>query len=232
LSATVSEGAALFARYADAPNALGYCGPPEGIGTTEVEIRASARRFSGVWPYLQVLAGLTDTPDALDPRLVEAYWLGRDLGIDREAFGRELLAVLGPRAGAYWTHLNADLLAEAAPDHGFHVFGVYPWSRLLAAGPQPLQVLDSCRIRWGTMVGLDPLTVSSPRLTWDGAQLGLGEPTVGPITGGGGAVGDVVAVHWDRLVDVLTPEQTEVLAAGTLRRLELTNVRLHGAPAS
>jgi Family of unknown function (DUF6390) len=232
LSATVSEGAALFARYADAPNALGYCGPPEGIGTTEVEIRASARRFSGVWPYLQVLAGLTDTPDALDPRLVEAYWLGRDLGIDREAFGRELLAVLGPRAGAYWTHLNADLLAEAAPDHGFHVFGVYPWSRLLAAGPQPLQVLDSCRIRWGTVVGLDPLTVSSPRLAWDGAHLGLGEPTVGPITGGGGAVGDVVAVHWDRLVDVLTPEQTEVLAAGTLRRLELTNVRLHGAPAS
>ncbi|MDT7552774.1 MAG: hypothetical protein QOI16_1310 [Pseudonocardiales bacterium] len=233
MSATVSEGAALFARYADAPNALGYCGPPEGIGTTEVEIRASARRFSGVWPYLQVLAGLTDTPDALDPRLVEAYWLGRDLGIDREAFGRELLAVQGPRAGAYWTHLNADLLAEAAPDHGFHVFGVYPWSRLLAAGPQPLQVLDSCRIRWGTVVGLDPLTVSSPRLTWDGAQLGLGEPTVGPITGGGGgAVGDVVAVHWDRLVDVLTPEQTEVLAAGTLRRLELTNVRLHGAPAS
>jgi hypothetical protein len=112
------------------------------------------------------------------------------------------------------------------------VFGVYPWSRLLAAGPQPLQVLDSCRIRWGTVVGLDPLTVSSPRLAWDGAQLGLGEPTVGPITGGGGAVGDVVAVHWDRLVDVLTPEQTEVLAAGTLRRLELTNVRLHGAPAS
>jgi hypothetical protein len=232
LSATVSEGAALFARYADAPNALGYCGPPEGIGTTEAEIRASARRFSGVWPYLQVLAGLTHTPDALDPRLVEAYWLGRDLGVDREAFGRELLAVLGPRAGAYWTHLNAALLAEAAPDHGFHVFGVYPWSRLLTAGPQPLQVLDSCRIRWGTVVGLDPLTVSSPRLTWDGAQLGLGEPTVGPITGGAGAVGDVVAVHWDRLVDVLSPEQAEVLAAGTLRRLELTNTRLHGAPAS
>jgi hypothetical protein len=231
LSATASEGAALFARYADAPNALGYCGPPEGIGTTDAEIRASARRFSGVWPYLQVLARLTGTPDPLDLSLVEAYWLGRDLGVDREAFGRELLAVLGPRAGAYWTHLNAALLAEAAPDHGFHVFGVYPWSRLLTAGPQPLEVLDSCRIRWGTVVGFDPLTVSSPRLTWDGEQLGLGEPTVGPVTGDGGALGDVVAVHWDRLVDVLTPEQTEVLAAGTLRRLALTTVRLHAAPA-
>ena len=230
-SAGLSSGAALFARYADAPNALGYCGPPEGIGTTEAEIRASARRFSGVWPYLEVLARLTGTADPLDARLVEAYWLGRDLGVDRETFGRELLAVLGSKAGAYWTHLTPDLLAEAAPDHGFHVFGVYPWSRLLAAGPQPLFVLDSCRIRWGTVVGLDPLTVASPRLTWDGAALGLGGPTDGPVDGSGVAVGDVVAVHWDRLVDVLTPDQAEVLAESTEARLAVTNARL-AAPAS
>ena len=228
-SAGLSSGAALFARYADAPNALGYCGPPEGIGTTEAEIRASARRFSGVWPYLEVLARLTGTADPLDARLVEAYWLGRDLGpefgIDRETFGRELLAVLGPKAGAYWTHLTPDLLTEAAPDHGFHVFGVYPWSRLLAAGPQPLFVLDSCRIRWGTVVGLDPLTVSSPRLTWDG-HLALGDPVEGPVEGDGVTRGDTVAVHWDRLVDRLTGDQAEVLEASTRTRLTLTNRRL------
>ena len=220
-----SAGVELFAAYADAPNALGYCGPPEGIGTTEPEIRASARRFSGVWPYLEVLARLTGAADPLDARLVEAYWLGRDLGVDREEFGRELLEVLGPRAGAYWTHLTPALLAEAAPDHGFHVFGVYPWSRLLTAGPQPLFVLDSCRIRWGTVVGLDPLTVSSRRLTWDGTALGLGEPTDGPVDGNGVAPGDVVAVHWDRLVDVLTPDQAEVLEASTRTRLAVTNLR-------
>jgi hypothetical protein len=226
LSAVVTEGAALFARYADAPNALGYCGPPEGIGTTEDEIRASARRFSGVWPYLQVLARLTGTADPLDARLVEAYWLGRDLGVHREAFGRELLAVIGPRAGAYWTHLAEDLLVEATPDHGFHVFGVYPWSRLLGVGPQPLEVLDRCRIRWGTVVGLDPLTVSSPRLTWDGAALGLGEPTAAPVEGDGVSVGDEVAVHWDRLVDVLRPDQAATLVASTEARLAATNARL------
>jgi len=225
-SAGLSSGAALFARYADAPNALGYCGPPEGIGTTEAEIRASARRFSGVWPYLQVLARLTGTADPLDPRLVEAYWLGRGLGVHRETFGRELLAVLAPKAGAYWTHLTPALLAEAAPDHGFHVFGVYPWSRLLTAGPQPLFVLDSCRIRWGTVVGLDPLTVSSPRLTWDGAALGLGDPTDGPVDGDGVALGQTVAVNWDRLVDHLTSDQAEVLAGSTMARLSTTNARL------
>jgi hypothetical protein len=226
LSAVRTDGVALFARYADAPNALGYCGPQEGIGTTEAEIRASARRFSGVWPYLQVLARLTGAEDPLDAWLVEAYWLGRDLGVDPEEFGRELFAVLGPRAGAYWTHLTPALLVEAAPDHGFHVFGVYPWSRLLSVGPQPLFVLDSCRIRWGTVVGLDPVTVSSPRLTWDGAALGLGEPTEGTVEGDGVRLGDVVAVHWDRLVDRLTPDQAATLKASTAARLAATNARL------
>ena len=97
---------------------------------------------------------------------------------------------------------------------------------LLTAGPQPLMVLDSCRIRWGTVVALDPLTVSSPRVTWDGMSLGMAEPTVGPVTGGGVAVGATVAVHWDRLVDVLTTDQVEVLTASTAARLERTNARL------
>jgi len=226
MTARVADGVALFARYADAPNGLGYCGPAEGMGTTEAEIRASARRFSGAWPYLQVLARLTGAADPLDGRLVEAYWLGRDLGVDRVAFGVELLAVLGPRAGAYWRHLGPDLLPEAAPDHGFHVFGVYPWTRLLAAGDPPRHVLDGCRIRWGMVVDIAPLTVASPRLTWDGTTLGLGPPTLGPVHGTGVAVGDTVAVHWDRLVDVLTPEQAGVLKANTRQRLEVTNRRL------
>ena len=40
-------------------------------------------------------------------------------------------------AGRYWTHLKPALLAEAMPTHGFHVFGVYPWTRLLTAEPTP-----------------------------------------------------------------------------------------------
>ena len=43
------------------------------------------------------------------------------------------------------------------------------------------------------------------------------------------AVGDTVAVHWDRLVDVLTTDQAEVLAASTEARLAATNVRLGAA---
>jgi hypothetical protein len=242
LSAAVTSGVELFARYAHAPNALGFCGPSSGIGTTEPEIRAAARRFSGAWPYLQVLARLTGVDDPLDAGLVEAYWLGRDLEIDNAEFGRELLAVIGPQAGHYWSHLTPELLATGAPDHGFHVFGVYPWSRLLGRGmdAEPLKVLDSCRIRWGEVVEVadDGITVAVQHLTWDGRALGLGEQVVEvlqeshfPATDRRGSgfpatAGTLVALHWDRFCDFLTPEQAADLERSTLRELAATNLRL------
>ncbi|MGB8387106.1 DUF6390 family protein, partial [Mycobacterium sp.] len=65
----------MFARYAYAPNALGYCGPPLGAtlrdGSVE-EVRRAATRFSGAWPYLRVLSRLTGIADPLDHRLVES----------------------------------------------------------------------------------------------------------------------------------------------------------------
>ncbi len=222
----MSPGVELFARYAHAPNALGFCGPSSGIGGSEQEVRAAARRFSGAWPYLQVLARLTGIDDPLDERLVEAYWLGRDLGVDRERFGAELLAVIGPQAGHYWTHLTPELLVEASGDHCFHVFGVYPWSRLLGSGPEPLRVLDSCRIGWGTVVSRrgDEFEVQSQRLTWDGAKLDL-EPAVRRIVGDA-EPGETVALHWDQLCDHLTDEQAQVLESSTRRELSATSARL------
>lgn len=227
----VSRGVDMFARYAYAPNALGFCGPTSGIGTGEAEIRAAARRFSGAWPYLQVLARLTGTADPMDSSLVEAYWLGRELGVDTHAFGAQLLAVIGPQAGHYWAHLTPELLAEGAPDHGFHVFGVYPWSRLLdtAMAEHPLHVLDNCRIRWGTVVARDSseMVVSTRHLSWDGAELALAEPTTERIRAAEDAeVGEVVALHWDRFCDRLGPSQAADLEASTLRELASTNRRL------
>lgn len=238
MSATTDVGASLFARYAHAPNALGFCGPTTGVGGSEAEIRAAARRFSGAWPYLQVLARLTGTADPLDGRLVEAYWLGRDLGVEPARFGAELLAVIGPQAGHYWAHLTPDLLAAGTPDHGFHVFGVYPWSRLLGRGPEPLHVLDSCRIGFGTVVTCDPsgIEVTTRPLTWDGSALDLAPSVQRAISSADVqvdvAVGDQVALHWGRVCDVLTGEQVATLAASTQRALVATTRHLHAAKVS
>lgn len=236
----------MFARYAYAPNALGYCGPPLGAtlrGGSVEEVRSAATKFSGAWPYLRVLSTMTGIADPLDYRLVESYWLGGGIGagLDPDEFVDELLAIIGPQAGRYWSHLGPGLVSEAAANHCFHVFGVYPWSRLLGRSGRgldehPLNVLDSCRITWGTVLSRegDDVEVLCRRLVWDGRALDLSEPSArrldvwanGYSAAPDVAVGDEVAIHWGRLCGRLQTEQIRVLADATARQLEVTNQRL------
>jgi hypothetical protein len=238
---TAARGVDMFARYAYAPNALGYCGPPLGAtlqdGSVE-EVRAAAARFSGAWPYLRVLSTLTGIADPLDYRLVEAYWLGGGVAeaLDPGEFFDGLLAIIGPQAGQYWSHLTADLASEAAGNHCFHVFGVYPWSRLLSRSEHPLGVLDNCRISWGTVLSRDDddVEVCCRALVFDGEVLSLSDPEprrLAVFTDGYAAVpdvatGDEVAVHWGRLCGRLMPQQLGALTEATERQLRLTNQRL------
>ncbi|MFF0454283.1 DUF6390 family protein [Nocardia africana] len=242
------SGPQMFARYAYAPNALGYCGPADAAalaGGTDAEIRAVARRFSGAWPYLRVLSSMTGIADPLDPRLVESYWLGGGVGarIDRTEFLSQLLAVIGPVAGGYWRHLGPELARESAANHNFHVFGIYPWTRLLGRGPAdlPLRVLDNCRITWARVCARDATTatVSVRRLCWNDAQLSLSAETQRRIELAGAGidaadieVGDHLALHWDHICGRLDPGRVHRLRAATAWQLAATNRRLdpHSAP--
>ncbi len=233
----------MFARYAYAPNALGYCGPPLGAtlrdGSVD-EVRKAATGFSGAWPYLRVLSELTGIADPLDYRLVESYWLGGGVGaeLDRQDFYDALLAIIGPQAGHYWSHLTPGLACEAAGNHCFHVFGVYPWTRFLGRGmdEHPLGVLDNCRITSATVLsrGGDRVEVLCQRLAWDGQALTVSEPSARVLevwADGYSAVpdvaaGDRVAVHWGRLCGRLSPQQVQALALSTDRQLRVTSKRL------
>jgi len=239
-------GRRLFARYAHAPNALGYCGPAAAAalrdvacgGGEGVDVRAIARQFSGAWPYQEVIAQLSGSGDPLDAAVVRGYWTGNDLtlGLDREAFWRALLARIKPQAGRYWDHLTDELLVEAAPTHAFHVLAVYPWSRLLGAGPEPLRVLESCRIGWGrgSEVAPDHFVVSSSELEFDGTSLTLGSPhdrkverlVEGRAFVGEATPGDIVALHWGFACDVLSEEEAGALEQSTQWQLSAMAARL------
>lgn len=240
-----SRGTEFFARYAYAPNHLGYCGPPEAEALrsgSQDDVRAAAKRFSGAWPYLQVLSRMTGIDDPMDHRIVESYWLGGGVGaqLDPHEFGAELLAVIGPQAGHYWAHLTPELMEEAAGNHVFHVFGVYPWSRLLGMGmdEHPLHVLDSCRINWATVLSVDGVEadVWCRRLVLRGRTLELSKPTVtrvqiwvdGYAAVPDVAVGDEVALHWGRVCGRLDRSQIRSLQSSTARQLRLTSRRLRG----
>ena len=238
-----TRGAEMFARYAYAPNALGYCGPPLGAtlrGGSVDDVRKAAMKFSGAWPYLQVLSKLTGIADPLDHRVVESYWLGGGVSADVDAgdFFEALLAIIGPQAGRYWSHLTPDLICEAAGNHCFHVFGVYPWTRFLGRGmdEHPLGVLDDCRITWGEVIARhgEQVEVLGQRLIWEGHALALTEPSArlldiwidGYSAVPDVAVGDKVAVHWGRLCGRLQPAGVRALTDSTDRQLRVTNRRL------
>lgn len=245
------DGAVLFARFAYPPNALGYCGPPDAQALLEQTAAAStpglrvlARAFEGAWPYLELIAGASHL-DPLDPRVVEAYWIGNPLleRVGASALCRSLEDRFRRRTGRDVERLLAAAPAGALPHHSFHVLGVYPWVGLLRSGDvaNPLHVLEKCRIRWGRVqaVAGDQVQVRSRPLMWDGHRLSLGVPhdewAVGAADGlaltPSVSVGDWCALHWDWVCDVLSLRRLAALQHYTARQLAVVNGLSHPRPS-
>ena len=231
-----ASGPLLFAAFAYPPNALGYCGPADSAalldyarsGVEDRGLRELARGFTGAWPYLRLIAAANGIDDALDARVVEAYWIGNRL-LDRVApvvLGTSLDERFRRIAGRAWPRIADAVCAGSLPHHNFHVFSVYPWVGMIRLGrvDQPLQVLDRCRIRWGRVTESlrESLVVESRPLLWTGHALALGatrsehvrcQPDLA-------SAGDWVALHWDWACARLTPAQLGALRTRTLRELE------------
>jgi hypothetical protein len=249
----MTSGPLCFARFAYPPNVLGYCGPAADRellertagGADDPDLRRLARSFDGAWPYLELIAHANGLADPLDARVVESYWVGGPL-LDRITAAQlaDSLERFAGRAGGWWDLLTDPLDRGARPHHSFHVFAVYPWVGLLRAGhvEKPLQVLDRCRIRWGTVLEVSNghAVVSSRPLTWDGRSIGYGPQrpeTVrhaddGYSLVGGLAPGNVVAMHWDWVCDRLDGGRLERLQRATARTLRAVNAGSVPAPAA
>ena len=237
-------GATRFARYAFPPNELGHCGPADASlllqhtthGGGTVEVAARARQFEGAWAYLSVL-GKACGLDPLDPLVVDAYWVGNDLlaRVDPERCSRR--SGTASRASPVGCSTTVEPSEHVLANHGFHVFAVYPWTRMLGGSSDvPRSVLDSCRIRWGTVVGVDGerAEVESRPLTWDGPGSGSAtrgrSPSAGPPTGcrwwRRPPRGTVVSMHWDWVCERLTQDHVDALADSTSHALDMANAAL------
>lgn len=227
-----SAGQGLFAQYAYPPNELGYCGPVQGEGVSG--LGSHAKEFDGAWPYLAAIADAVGGVDPLDEDVVRSYWVGGPLlhKVDPEAMLTHLRTVFKGQVTGLLDELpNA---TGALAHHSFHVFVVYPWVRFLRRDEvTALGVLQSCRIRWGTVesVAGEQATIASRPLRFDDGILTLGEPLLEQVHWSKDGVslapapkpGVTVSAHWDWVCGTLGDDDSAALAAATQTTLDLVN---------
>lgn len=243
---TDTAGPLLFARYAYPPNALGLCGAdaPRTLleygdaGASDAGLAEQARTFDGAWPYLTLIAGANGIADPLDPRVVEAYWVGNEL-LDRvrpDELARHVDDRFRGRIGRAREHVFDVIAAGAVPHHCFHVFAVYPWLGLLRTGvvDQPLHILDQCRTTPAVVQAVDgeSLEVLAQPLLWEDGALRLGGPTARTVRWQDDGLafvrrprpGDHVSLHWDFVCDVLSPAAARALGRANRRAIHAVNL--------
>ena len=204
-------------------------------------LRSLAHGFEGAWPYLELIAGANGIVDPLDDRVVAAYWLGgKRLGaVGAFAAGNHVEERFAARAGPWWSQVGAALEPGASPSHAFHVMVVGPWVGMLRGGrvDTPLEVMDRCRIRRGSVLAVsgDEAVVRTDRVCFEHGRIRVGGPAAvdevqtvrlgvdGRHPCGAVAVGDTVALHWDWVCEVLDGQAAATLARTESEAIERAN---------
>lgn len=241
----IPSGPLLFARYAYPPNALGYCGGDEptslsdhcAAAVDDDELVARCREFAGAWPYLELIAGSAGIRDPLDPRVVEAYWIGNAWldEVQPRAFADSLDDRFKTRtARSEWPWLSSKPASGARPHHSFHVLEVFPRVGLLRDGhvQDVVERMERCLIRPARVIGLDGsgVRVMARGLELHDGHLRFTEPRLERLDGwvdgtaaGAPAAGDWVTTHWGWACERIGPHERARLVGATRDALRLAN---------
>jgi hypothetical protein len=226
------------------PNRLGYCGGDDNRALYDYAVASTVDRglaellgrFSGAIPYLRLIARTTGIGDPLDPRVVEAYWIGNDLLWQVEA--RQLYDHLAERFARQLQGRARELVlgkapAGARPHHSFHVFDVYTRTGDAA---HTLATMDNCRVSWGKVVRIEGASILVQRqpLELQAGNLGLGaarrERVARQLDGRGfadaAAPGDWVSLHWGWVCERITDMEQRQLERFTRLHLQLASSTL------
>jgi Family of unknown function (DUF6390) len=234
------SGPLTFARFAAPPNVLGYCGTEDHdgfvgnlrAGLDGPELIRLCRSFEGAWPYLELIAWSAGIADPLDPRVVEAYWIGGPLL--KRVRPNDFATHLGTRFRGRTEHGEWPWLASkpgggAVPHHSFHVLEVMPRIGMLRAGQVQaiLPAMGQCLVRPARVLGTDGdgLLVEARPLLMEDGRLSLGPSVRERVTpsASGTQPGDLVAVHWGWSCGSITQRQSRTLATTLAMALARAN---------
>jgi hypothetical protein len=178
-----------------------------------------------------LIAEANEIEDWLDPRVVDAYWIGNDLlnrvrpeDLEAMIFG---FADQGLMTEEVAKETVKRIHYQHRPHHSFHVFTV---GGITGKVERESIGWELCRIGWGRVVGIDKegaLAVLARSLKRSGGKV-LPEleterrertvrrdPQILPRV----KVGDLVSFHWGRAVEVISEEAARRLEYWTERTL-------------
>jgi len=252
------KGLLRCSRYGFSPNKLKYCGPDKNKEleeyikerTEDWGLEKILGEFSGMRPYLKLIAKENGIEDEFDEQVVEAYWLGNGLldKVSLKGFFNHGLERLDKKSLRWF---EVKLGQGAKPNHSFHVFNF--WKRTgHVAKLHTIETMDSCRISAGKVVDsgtinfraqaspeprrhiprenlhfLRQLSISTDQLVYKNGKLGL-EPAVKEVNvlEGEYKSGDLVTFHWNMVCEKITEKQQENLEKYTKLALKLANITI------
>lgn len=233
------ERAALYALY---PNTFGFCGPAgrdkERLyqyltlksKVSDNQARELLGQFNAATAYMRLIATANSITDWLDPRVVDAYWIGNDLlERVRPEDLKELIRGLaneGKIAPPAAEEAIARVHSDHRPHHSFHVFVIGGLSGQVERGSIGQEL---CRIGWGRVIsvgrGPELIVFSRSLRRKDGRFISeLEGETEHPARRDTRlfprlSAGDLVALHWGRVVEKITEDEARRLEYWTERTL-------------
>lgn len=214
------------AAYAVKPNEFGRCGPHNAhailseyvnnpASHDEMEIRQLLSQFEVAMPNYKLIASANGISDPLDPRVIEAYWLGNELIENVSAADVRTLISNDVEQSGWSKHQIAIMFAaitmkSAKPHHCLSVLYYYVFSgRNFAKQDDFKRRMDICRAASGRVVEVmpDKLIVAYNPLAFSGTEIvGLGSEANKAVDRGfikDVTVGDMVSFHLDYGIEKL-----------------------------
>jgi hydrogenase maturation factor len=221
------SGLQLESRFSLAPNSLGFCGQKSAVVKFKKCISSNKcdgakeelKNFIVLYPYLKTLSKILKKP-FFSYSVIESYWLGNDELKKAKLKDYSLLLDNFAKQGVpdfFIQELRAKKPKKFIPNHLFHVLFIGV-GKASGAVPFNLESINNCMIRWGKVIKLSKKEAivnlnslkknanSGYALTQIKAQIPFDLKFTPDLK-----VGDMVVVHWNLIVKILTLDEEKNL---------------------
>lgn len=216
----------LESRFSLPPNSLGYCGRETAeekfksciINGRCTGVEEEVAKFIVLYPYLETIAEITRLP-IFSYKVIESYWIGNDILKRAKPEHYDLLLKNFEEQGVpefFVKELKQKPPKVFIPNHLFHVLHVGV-GKASGAVPFNLQSINNCMIRWGKVMKLTGRKAvinlrsleqenETHRLIVNKETIPLNKKLVPELK-----AGDIVAVHWNIVVKILSKQEEKNL---------------------